>query len=65
LDPGIARSEPPISLGQLLEKAFVEDQVCDRLSKPGILSLKLLETSHSRGRLGCSLRLPIPVKRFH
>jgi len=65
LDPGIARSEPPISLGQLLEKAFVEDQVCDRLSKPGILSLKLLETSHSRGWLGCSLRLPIPVKRFH
>jgi len=27
--------------------------------------LKLLESCRSRGRLGRSLRLPIPVKRFH
>src|SRR5260370_18549516 len=40
LDPGMPRSELPISLGQLLENALVEDQVCDRLSKPGILRLE-------------------------
>ena len=40
LDPGTPRSELPTSLGQLLENALVEDQVCDRLSKPGTFRLE-------------------------
>src|ERR1700680_1371969 len=59
------RSELPISLCQFLENAFVEDQICDLPSKPGILRLKLLDTRRSRSLLGCSLRLLILVKRFH
>jgi len=37
---GTPRSELPISLGQLLENALVEDQVCDRLSKLGTFRLE-------------------------
>lgn len=40
LDPGVPRSELLFSLGQLLENALVEDQVCDRLSKPGTFRLE-------------------------
>src|SRR6202049_5111165 len=61
----VLRSELPISLCQFLENALVEDQICDLPSKPGILRLKLLDTRRSRSLLGCSLRLPILVKRFH
>ena len=40
LYPGTPRSELLFSLGRLPENALVEDQVCDRLSKPGTFRLE-------------------------